>query len=461
MADPREADLLDPNRFAALARRRARPAVALAAGAALAFPALSASAPTTSRASLGPSGAQANRAAASAALSGTGRFVVFHSSASNLVARDRNGRVDVFLRDRETRTTRRLSVSPRGGGGNGHSTSPAISEDGRFVAFDSSASNLVARDGNRKVDVFVRDRQTGTTRRVSVTSSGAGANGPSFDPSISADGRIVGFDSGASNLVRRDRNDAWDVFVRDRQAGTTRRVSVSSAGVAGNRDSWSAVVSPDGRHVAFASLAFNLVGGDTNRQADVFVRDRQTGTTTRVSVRSNGRQANGGSAFPAISANGRFVAFRSVATNLVAGDTNGHADVFVHDRETGRTRRISVARDGSQANGPSDAPALSADGNLVAFESSATNLIPSDTNAYRDVFVRDRAAGRTRRVSISTSYVAGNGLSERATLSGDGRVVAFTSYATNLVRRDTNRRADVFVRGPFPWASTAGRRRLR
>jgi Tol biopolymer transport system component len=231
--------------------------------------------------------------------------------------------------------------------------------------------------------------------------------------------------------------------------------------VAGNRDSWSAVVSPDGRHVAFASLAFNLVGGDTNRQADIFVRDRQTGTTTRVSVRSNGRQANGGSAFPTISANGRFVAFRSVATNLVAGDTNGHADVFVHDRETGRTRRISVARDGSQANGPSDAPALSADGNLVAFESSATNLIPSDTNAYRDVFVRDRAAGRTRRVSISTAYVAGNGLSERAALSGDGRVVAFTSYATNLVRRDTNRRADVFVRGPFPWASTAGRRRLR
>jgi Tol biopolymer transport system component len=327
-----------------------------------------------------------------------------------------------------------------------------MSEDGRFVAFDSSASNLVARDGNRKVDVFVRDRQTGTTRRVSGTSSEAGANGPSFNPSISADGRIVGFDSGASNLVRRDRNDAWDVFVRDRQAGTTRRVSLSSAGVAGNRDSWSAVVSADGRHVAFASLAFNLVAGDSNRQADIFVRDRQTGTTTRVSVRSNGRQTNGGSAFPAISADGRFVAFRSVATNLVAGDTNGHADVFVHDRETGRTRRISVARDGSQANGPSDAPALSADGNVVAFESSATNLIPSDTNAYRDVFVRDRAAGRTRRVSLSTSYVAGNGLSERAALSGDGRVVAFTSYATNLVRRDTNRRADVFVRGPFAWA---------
>jgi len=445
--------MLDPHRFAVIARRRARPALVLAAGLALAFPALSASAPTTRKASNSSSGAQANRPAESVAVSGDGRYVAFHSAATNLVTGDRNGRVDVFLRDRQTRTTRRLSLSVRGLGANGHSTSPAISADGRFVAFDSTAPNLVGRDRNGKVDVFVRDRQTGTTTRVSVRSDGAGANGPSFKPSISADGRFVGFDSGASNLVRRDRNDAWDVFVRDREARTTRRVSLSSNEVPGNRDSWSAVLSADGRFVAFASLAFNLVSGDTNRQADIFVRDRQTGTTRRMSVRSNGRQANGGSAFPAISADGRFVAFRSVATNLVDGDTNGHADVFVHDRETGRTRRVTTARDGSQANGASDAPSLSADGNLVAFESSATNLVPGDTNQQRDVFVRDRAAGITRRVSISTGHVAGNGLTERPALSGDGLFVAFTSHATNLVRRDTNGRADIFVRGPFAWAS--------
>ncbi len=443
--------MLDPHRFAAFARRRAQPALALAAGLALAFPALSASAPTTTRASVSSSGAQANRPAEGVAVSGDGRYVVFHSAATNLVARDRNGRIDVFLRDRDKRTTRRLSLSVRGLGANGDSTSPAISADGRYVAFDSSASNLIARDGNRRVDVFVRDRQTGTTTRVSVRSDGGGANGPSFKPSISEDGRYVGFDSGASNLVRRDGNDAWDVFVRDREERTTRRVSLNSNGVPGNRDSWSAVLSADGRFVAFASLAFNLVAGDTNRQADIFVRDRQTGTTTRVSVRSNGRQANGGSALPAISADGRYVAFRSVATNLVDGDTNGHADVFVHDRETGRTRRVTTARDGSQANGPSDSPSLSADGNLVAFESSATNLVPGDTNSQRDVFVRDRAAGVTRRVSLSTRHVAGNGLTERPALSGDGLFVAFTSYATNLVRRDTNDRADVFVRGPFSW----------
>lgn len=443
--------MLVPNRFAVQVRR-ARPLVALAGIAALAFPALSASAPTTTRASVSSSGVQANRAAQAVALSGDGRFAVFHSAASNLVARDRNGRVDVFLRDRANGRTRRLSVTPSGRGGNGHSSSPAISTDGRFVAFDSSATNLVARDRNGRVDIFVRDRGTGTTTRVSVNANGAGGNGPSFDPSISADGRIVGFDSGASNLVRNDGNDAWDVFVRDREARRTRRVSLSSNGRAGNRDSWSAVVSADGRYVAFASLAFNLVEGDTNRQADIFVRDRRLGVTTRVSVRSNGGQANGGSAFPAISADGRHVAFRSVATNLVAGDTNGHADVFVHDRETGRTRRVTVARDGSQANGPSDAPALSADGSLVAFESSATNLVAADTNAYRDIFVRDRAEGRTRRVSISSSYVAGNGLSERPSLSAGGRFVAFASYARNLVRRDTNGRADVFVRGAFPWA---------
>ena len=449
--------MLDPHRFAVLVHRRMRPAIVLAAVVALAFPALSASQPKTNRMSVSTSGVQANRAAEAVALSGEGRFVVFHSRASNLVPRDRNGKIDVFLRDRETRRTRRLSISPRGFGGNGHSTSPAVSTDGRIVVFDSSASNLVARDGNRKVDVFVRDRTAGTTARMSVSPSGGGANGPSFDPSLSADGRFVGFDSGATNLVRRDGNDMWDVFVRDRQTGTTRRVSVSSSGAPGNRDSWSAVLSADGRYVAFASLAFNLVRGDTNRQADIFVRDRATRRTTRVSVRSNGRQANGGSALPAISADGRYVAFRSVATNLVAGDTNGHADVFVHDRQTGRTRRVSVTPDGGQANGPSDAPALSADGNLVAFDSAASNLVASDTNAHRDVFVRDRAAGRTRRVSISSAFVPANGLSERPALSADGRVAGFTSYATNLVRRDRNGNADVFVRGPFDWSSGATR----
>jgi Tol biopolymer transport system component len=242
----------------------------------------------------------------------------------------------------------RVSVSTAGTQGDGASTYCAVSGDGRFVAFLSAADNLVAGDTNGHVDVFVRDRQLGTTERVSVSTAGAQADADCLGPAISADGRFVVFSSAATTLVPADTNGKLDVFVHDRQTGITERVSVSSAGVQGDNNSAFPSISGDGRFVAFWSAATNLVSGDTNAHSDVFVHDRQTGVTERVSVSSAGVQADGDSLVsPAISADGRFVAFYSSATNLVPGDTNAQADVFVGDRQLGTTERVSVSSAGA------------------------------------------------------------------------------------------------------------------
>jgi len=358
---------------------------------------------TTTRVSVASDGGQGNGSSFSSSISADERYVAFQSQASNLVGGDTNGAYDVFVHDRQTAQTTRASLASDGGQGNDDSGGTSISADGRYVAFYSNASNLVPDDTNGTYDVFVHDQQTGETTRISVASNGGQGNSSSYWPSISDDGCSVVFNSWASNLVDGDTNNfcdadydgqyddnCLDVFVHDRQTGKTTRVSVASNGSQSNDTSYQPSISADGCYVAFESSASNLVSGDTNGTTDVFVHNRQTGETTLVSISSDGGQGNGGSYLPSISADGRYVAFYSVTSNLVGGDTNGWADIFVHDRQTGETTRVSVASDGTQGNEGSYSPFISASGRYVAFGSGASNLIGSDTNNKIDIFVHDR-----------------------------------------------------------------------
>jgi Tol biopolymer transport system component len=417
---------------------------------------------TTTRVSVASDGTQANERSFEASISADGRYVAFESDASNLVSGDSINMYDVFVHDRQTGETSHVSVASDGTEGNLHSGFPSISADGRYVAFHSQANNLVPGDtNNTSTDVLVHDRQTGETTLVSVASDGTQGNRRALRPSISADGRYVAFESSASNLVPDDTNNAWDIFVHDRQTGETTRVSVASDGSQTNNvASGNASISADGRYVAFESGDRNLVPNDTNNSQDIFVHDRQTGETTRVSVASDGSQAYYGASHPSISADGRYVAFHSLSSNLVSGDTNAY-DVFVHDRQTGETTLVSVASDGSQANQQSRNPSISADGRSVAFHAYASNLVPDDTNDDRDIFVHDRQTGETTLVSVASDGTQGNSFSRSPIISADGRSVAFESEASNLVPGDTNGPGvtgiDIFVhdRGTAPAQPTA------
>jgi len=423
---------------------------------------------TTERISVASDGTQGNSGSYGPSISADGRYVAFESYASNLIVGDTNGSRDVFVHDRQTGCTELVSVAYNGTQGNNASGVPFISADGRYVAFESFASNLVAGDSNdfcsvdddglyddNCADIFVRDRVTGQTERVSVASSGTQGRSNSYGPhSISADGRFVAFESFA-DLVPFCA--AVDVFVHDRLTGQTTLASLAPDGTGGNSVSFSPSISADGHYVAFQSFASNLVAGDTNgcdvdrdgvfdhNCGDIFVHDQQTGETDRVSVAWDGTQGNEQSWMPSLSADGRYVAFRSRASNLVGGDTNGYDDIFVHDRLTGQTTRVSVASDGTQGDTETEWPSISADGRHVAFVSWDSNLVSGDTNGSRDVFVHDRQTGQTTRVSVTSDGTPANDDSWTSSISTDGRYVAFDSDASNLVSGDTNDDRDVFV----------------
>ena len=402
-----------------------------------------------------------------------------------------------------SQVTERVSVDSTGAEGNLPSTAPSDSSDGRYVAFESSATNLVAGDGNGTADVFVHDRQTGTTIRVSVRSNGTEADDASSDPSISGDGRHVAFGSVASNLVAGDMPFPFgfpDIFVHDRDAdgnGTydeaggvsTVRVSVDSAGNERLDPSLAPSISADGRYVAFQSDAA-LVATDSDQYVDIFVHDRDADedgiyddedgsydpgevSTVRVSVDSAGTEGNADSGAPSISADGRYVAFESSATNLVPGGSDGSIHIFVHDRDADgdgiyddedgsydpgevSTVQVSVDSVGTEGDLGSRVPSISADGPYVAFESDATNLVVGDTLGFSDVFVHDRDADgngtydepgaiSTTRVSVDLDGVEGNGNSNAPSISADGRSVTFQSDADNLMAGDFNTATDIFV----------------
>jgi len=402
---------------------------------------------TTTVASVSSTGVLGFSYSQEASISANGRFVAFQSWSDNLVSGDYAQYLDIFVHDVLTGETNRVSVSNSGVEANADSTNPAISADGRYIAFQSKASNLVNGDTNNRADIFVHDRLTGTITRESVSSSGIQGNNNSGSPSMSGDGRYLVFWSTASNMVSGDANDKGDVFIRDRQSGETSRISVSSTGVGANDWSSNPSVNVDGRYVVFTSIANNLVDDDTNGFQDIFVHDRKNGETTRVSVSSNGVEGNKVSSSPVISADGRFIAFASASTNLV-GEVSNYYQIFVHDHLTGETTRVSNSLTGGAANLGCDSPSISANGRYVAFESDASNLVVGDPyTGSLDIFVHDRQTGDITLVSVSSNGVMGNKKSTGPSISADGMKIAFESFSTNLdpTITDDNDEPDIYV----------------
>lgn len=345
------------------------------------------------------------------ALSADGRFLVFDSLAPDLVTGDTNDYQDVFVHDRETGTTTAVT------NGRGTSYAGAISSDGRYIVFDSYASSLVPGDSNQSRDVFVYDRETDETTRITDGDDGSYVSG------ISADGRFVVYYSYASNLAPDDTNGYRDVFVYDRELLTTTKIT------GGNGAALAPAISADGRWISFYSGASNLVPGDRNRTRDVFLHDRETATTTRI---TNGNGASYSSAL-ALSGDGRFVAFYSLASDLVEGDTNERSDIFVYDQATATTTKLT---DGDNHSGD---PSFSVDGLHVAFDSFASDLARGDVNGHNDVFVYDVAT------SITTRVTNGSGPSYGPAMSADGGYLAFSSLAGDLNPGDVNNMDDIFL----------------
>ncbi|MBW3665608.1 MAG: hypothetical protein KY469_21135 [Actinobacteria bacterium] len=429
-----------------------------------------------------PSGLEPDRppAAEAAALSADGRLVAFTSRASDLWPGDDNDLFDVFVLDRERGVVELVSATPDGQPA-GAFAELDLTPDGRVVAYASWSDEIVPGDVNDTFDVFVHDRDSGDTELISVATDGTPGDWGSDYPAMTPDGRYVAFASSATTLVNDDGNGTTsDVFVRDRVAGTTELVSVSNEGVQGNGASITPAISADGRFVAFESAATNLVADDTNGTVDVrlgrdiFVHDRHEGTTRRVSVASDGTGSNSWSQFADISADGRYVVFRSWGTNLVPQDQNASLDVFVHDLELGTTQRVSVSSQGEEGDGgtlanlPYARPAISPDGRFVAFANESTNLVADDANGAFDVYVHDRLLRTTELVSSSpeggrptepvSRGAAGtaSGSSSYPSVTADGRLVAFYSGAGDLVPDDANEQGDLFLRERGPALGVGG-----
>ncbi|MHB8810876.1 MAG: hypothetical protein ACYC9M_12820 [Desulfobulbaceae bacterium] len=396
---------------------------------------LPAAEPVTELVSISSEGTQGNSYSYRGSISGDCRYVAFESDANNLVPGDTNNDQDIFIRDRKTGTTTRVNINSSGSQGNNHSFGAIISFTGRYVTFTSRATNLVQGTTNGFDGVFVHDRQTKKTSMASISSSGSEGNNHSYASAISSDGRYVCFASYASNLVENDTNGVADIFVHDRQTGETIRVDVDSAGAQANKGGASPSVSADGRYIAFESSSSNLVADDTNTKSDIFVHDQLTGATTRISVDSMGNQADGNSDYPVIASEGGYVVFRSYAANLVPNDTNGLSDTFLHNLETGTTVRVSEGSKGEQAEGPygSDYNYLSGDGRFILFTSAALNLVDN----HQGWFLKDLATGALSNIDFSPSGI-----------SADGNFLVFYS-GSSLVPEDTNNTTDVYVRGPL------------
>lgn len=412
------------------------------------------------RISVNENGVQGNGGAFHPKISGDGRYIVFTSYADNLVSDDTNGTWDVFRFDRVTGTHQRITSGLGGEAINGLSRGARVSDDGCIVVFQSDATNVVPNDTNGTTDVYVYDCNTDLIKRVSEDLSGVEGDLRSHFAGVSGDGEYITFASTATNLDPTKISPYKEIFLARRDGSSMVRVSLDFNGNDSNGDSQEPVVSDDGRYVAFYSSASNLVPNDTNGHDDAFVYDSSTGIIERVSVDSSGTQGDGqgfsgrgGATAISISDDGRFVAFESYFPNLVSNDTNGTEDVFVHDRLNGTTSLVTITEDGIQPDlGTSwyEYTEISADGRYVAFSSPATNLVPNDTNNERDFFVRDMVNGTIERISESNAGDQSSGQQSgdgEVSISDSGEEVVFGSRGTNLVPNDTNGHTDVFLWG--------------
>ena len=371
----------------------------------------------------------ANRDSGPSDVSADGRFVAFQSTATNLDAADTDADWDVYVRDLATDTTELISRNVIGLGNDGTSWTPSISADGRFVAFSSKSNRLVAGDVSGSVfDVFRHDRLTGLT--TLVTGTLGGADGDSYGENISADGRFITFGSRATNLVAGDTNGFQDIFVYDAATGLTTRTTATDGEQADNH-SLTSDISADGRFVAFASLASNLVSGDTNVRTDIFVQDRDSGGITKITRGADGGEADGSSFDPRISDDGRYVAFYAEASNLTADSPNSSRRVYWHDRSTGRTRIASRGVNGPSSGGDyiSD---MSGDGRYVVFYSFDNGLTPDDDSSDYDVYVRDLQRATTDMVTVDSAGQPVDAGGTVGQISNDGSLVAFGTYSANL-----------------------------
>lgn len=382
-------------------------------------------------------------------ISADGRYVVFTSN-STLVPEDTNvcgyfSCGDVYVHDRQTGKTERVSVATGGAQGNLASGDGVMTPDGRYIAFSSEADNLVSGDTNGVRDIFVHDRQTRETRRVSLDSVGNQADNYSDFAVISGDGQIIAFQSYASNLVSDDTNGVEDIFVRDLQESTTTRISVSSTGTQGNGWSTIPAMSANGQFVIFESRATNLVEGDYDGQ--LYLHDRQTGATSIVSVNSNNDAAAGFVIKGSISDDGRFIAFHSDATNLAFGYTPDYwFDIFLHNRLIGETSLFAENPDaGRQFTEGSSRISFSQDERYLAFTSTAANPGSDSLLGEYDVFILDTQTGQTKIATHSWDATPPYNSSFSPSLSADGKFVVFDSWQENLVSGDTNLQRDVFV----------------
>jgi Tol biopolymer transport system component len=412
--------------------------------------------------SVSASGSQGNGyyGSSDASFSTSGRYVLFQSYADNLIPDDGNRAWDIFVKDLQSGSIECISTNATGAQANYSSSNAAFSNEGRYLVFESDATNLVTGDTNSRRDIFVKDVQTGAILRVSTDAVGAQGNQSSSNASFSVDGRYVVFESQASNLVLNDGNGVTDLFVKDLQSGEIRNISIDAAGVQGDRGSGAGSFSADGRYVVFQSDARNLVALDGNDATDIFLKDLQTDDLQLVSSDALGTPGNGSSTNASIAADGNRIVFESVASNLVAGDSNDSSDIFVKDLQSGAIERVSTGSDGTHGNGSSSSASLSADGRYLVFASLASNLVANDTNASSDIFVKDLVSGTLLRLSTNVGGSEGNAGSFGPRFSADGRSIIFSSDADNLVANDNNRQMDV-IRVINPFVETGGADTIR